>query len=370
MREKILFVGLVNMDEIKGDSNHFRKLISFMESHFDVFVISFTKKKNERYSTITFPENKFLRLVYWNISIFYLIWKNCKNNRIKKVYYREAGFVLSPFIACFLFGMKLCVEINGVAIDDLPISKKIIRFFFKIFYKLNQKFVASTGYAQLIHSHFDVPYSKIHKVSLGFDVLPKNTYANQGRFDVKTIVFIGNVVEYQGLDLFLDGYNLYVKNVEQNVNLFIIGDGTQKELLIKKVASLQLKNNVLFMPPIPSNELNAILKKCHLGISTFSQIRGSANTISALKTYDYINARLPILTSDMDEMAEFIEKEKIGEVIYNYIPSEYCDKISKCLNENFIDNTGSIYEMNYDEWVDKFSWNTRFVSIKNIILDI
>lgn len=370
MREKILFIGLVDMDEIKGDSIHFRKLTFFMESHFDVFVISFTKNNNERYSNITFPENKFLRLVYWNISVFYLIWKNCKNNRIKKVYYREAGFVLSPFIACFLLGMKLCVEINGVAQDDLQISKKITRFFFKNVYKLNHKFVASRGYAQLIHSHFDVPFSKIHKVSLGFDILPKKTYANEGRFDVKTIVFIGNVVEYQGLDLFLEGYNLYVKNIEKNVNLLIIGDGTQKELLIKKVAALQLKNNVSFMTPIPSNELNAILKKCHLGISTFSQKRGSLSTISALKTYDYINARLPILTSDMDEMAEFIEKEKIGEVICNYIPSEYCDKISKCLSDNFTYNTRTIYEMNYDEWVDKFSWNTRFGSIKNIILDL
>jgi glycosyltransferase involved in cell wall biosynthesis len=370
MKEKILFIGLVDMNEIKGDSNHFRRLTSFMEAHFDVFIISFTKKKNEKYSTITFPKNKIFRLLYWNSYIFYLIFKNYRTNRIKKIYYREAGFVLSPFIASFLLGIKLCVEINGVATDDLPMSKKITRFFFKNVYKLNHKFVASRGYAQLIHSHFDVPYSKILKVSLGFDVLPKSAYEYEDKFDVKTIVFIGSIVEYQGLDLFLEGYNLYVNNVEKNINLLIIGDGGQKEFLIKKVTELNLNDNVLFLPSIPPNKLNSILKKCHLGISTFSQKRGSPHTISALKTYDYINAKLPILTSDMDEMAEFIEGEKIGGVIYDYIPSEYCDKISKCLHNGFSDNAVSTYEMNYNQWSDKFSWNTRFDSIKNLILNL
>lgn len=368
MKEKILFIGLVDMDKLKGDSNHFKKLTTFMDVHFEVFVISFTKSENKNYSSINFPKNKLFRLLYWNISIFNLIRKNLKQNKIKKIYFRESGFVLSPYLASFLFGIKLYVEINGVTADDLPISKKITYYFFKNLYKLGHKFVASSGYAQLIHVNFAVSYNKIHIVSLGLDILPQKLNSCNSKFTKKTIVFIGNIVEYQGLDLFIDGFNIFVKTIDNSVNLLLIGEGSQKEFLLKKVFELNLKNNVSFLPPIPSNELNTLLKKCHLGISTFSQKRGNPHTISALKTYDYINASLPILTSDMDEMAEFIEREMIGEVIHNYIPLEYCNKISKCLNNDFTDNVALIYENNLNKWVNKFSWNTRFNSIKNLII--
>ncbi|ESU27265.1 hypothetical protein FLJC2902T_19680 [Flavobacterium limnosediminis JC2902] len=366
MREKIVFIGLVDMNEIKGDSNHFRKLTTFMQSHFDVFVISFTQSENKKYSTIHFPKNKLFRLIYWNFALFHLICKNYFFNGVNRIYFRESGLVISPYIASFLFRIKLYTEINGVTIDDLPISKKISKPLFRNIYKLSRKFVASKGYGELIHVNFNVPHSKIHKVSLGFDFLPQN-YDDSNKFEEKTIVFIGNVVEYQGLDMFLEGYNLYVKNVDSAVKLLIIGDGSQKEFLKQRAEELHLENNVSFLPPMSQSELNIILKKCHLGISTFSQNRGRPQTISALKTYDYINARLPILTSDMDEMCDFIKFNNIGEVISEYVPVEYSYKISKCLKIDFIENTELIYKMNLKEWGDKFSWNTRFESIKNLI---
>jgi glycosyltransferase involved in cell wall biosynthesis len=367
MKEKILFVGLVDMNKIKGDSNHFRKLTTFMEDHFETFIISFTNNTKENHATISYPKYKLLRLLYWNIYIFYLICKYYWFKQVKIIYFRESGFVISPYLASFLFNIKLYVEINGVTTDDLPISKNIIRFLFNNFYKTSHKFIASKGYAQLINSNFKVPYSKIHTVSLGFDILPQNNNNKNNKFPVKTIVFIGNIVKYQGLELFLDGYSIYVKTIDATIKFLIIGEGNQKDFLFKKVEDLNLKNNVSFLPPIPSNELHQLLNKCHLGISTFSQKRGTPHTISALKTFDYINARLPILTSDMDEMSEFIEVEKIGEVIYNYIPLEYCDKISKCLSNNFLDSVESTYEKKFKELINTFSWNTRFDSIKSMI---
>jgi glycosyltransferase involved in cell wall biosynthesis len=367
MKEKILFIGLVDINKIKGDSNHFKKLTAYMEDYFDIFIISFTKCDNKKHFKINFPKNKVIRLFYWNVHVFKLIYINHKKNNIKKIYFRESGFLLSPYLASFLFGIKLYVEINGVIADDLPIPKKIIHYFFKNIYKLGFKFIASKGYAQLLQNNFEVPNHKIHIVSLGLDILPQKMSSLNSKFVNKTIVFIGNIVEYQGLDLFIDGFNIFVRNIDNSTNLLIIGEGKQKEFLLNKVLKLNLENNVSFVSPISSTELNDLLKKCHLGISTFSQKRGKPYTISALKTYDYINAKLPILTSDMDEMSEFIKEENIGEVICNYVPLEYCDKISKCLSNNFAENTAAIYDIKLNEWTDKFSWNTRFNSIKNLI---
>lgn len=369
MKEKVLFVGLVDMNEVKGDSNHFRRLTTFMDNYFDVFVISFTKSENKKYSKINFPANKLLRVLYWNSIIFYLIFKHRLFYNVKKIYFRESGLVISPYIASFLFGIKLYVEINGVNIDDLPVSKKVSLPLFKFVYKFSKKFVASKGYGRLIHFNFDIPNSKIHTVSLGFDFLPQNFSVDDDKFYEKTIVFIGNVIEYQGLDLFLDGFNFYLRNNDDTVKLLIIGEGSQKDYLVNKVEQLGISKNVTFLSQKTQSALASILKKCHLGISVFSQNRGRRKTISALKTYDYINASLPILTSDMDEMSDFIVSNNIGKVIYDYVPEEYAAKIDGCLNDDFILNSQAAYASSIDKWGVKFSWEARFESIKKVILE-
>ncbi len=368
MKEKLLFIGLVDTNQIKGDSNHFRKLTSYMSDYCEVFIASFTNKISDKHFKIKFPKNSLYRIVYWNSIIAYLIFFNYRKNNILKVYFRESGLVISPYLICWLLNIKLFVEINGVTTDDIPIPKNISTLLFKNIYKLGTGFVASRGYSKLIHDNFDIPLKKIYQTNLGFDFNQDVSGKLIFKFPIKTIVFIGNIVEYQGIDLFLNAYYEYLKCGNSEVQFFIIGDGPQLNDLRSKVDVLQLENNVKFIAPMAQHELSELLLKCHIGISPFSNKRGKQKTISALKTYDYLNARLPILTSIMDDMSDFVIQENIGVVINLFTVDEIYNKLFICLDDGFLQKVKSEYDRKFNIYSDSFSWENRFSFIKQKIL--
>ena len=172
------------------------------------------------------------------------------------------------------------------------------------------------------------------------------------------------------MESFLDGFYKLCLETKEEINFFIIGDGPQKELLINKVNELNIKDKVKFISSVDENKLKEFLFTCHLGISPFFSNRGKENTISSLKTYDYLNARIPILTSKMDEMAAFIKAEGIGDIIYNYTEEEYKIKILRCLEDGFQEQVKNIYNLMSPIWFSQFSWDTRFNKIKNSLESI
>lgn len=369
MKEKILFIGLVDFQQNKGDSNHFRMLTTYMSNYCDIFLVSFTNKISDIHFKIKFPRNSLYRIIYWNSILVYLILLNFKKNKISKVYYRESGLVLSPYFICWVLNIKLFVEINGVTSDDLPIPKKISTLLFKNVYKLATGFIASRGYSKLVYENFDIPLEKIHQTNLGFDFNKDISDSSIIKFPIKTIAFIGNIIEYQGLDLFLDAYHKYVNFANSNVLFLIIGDGPQLQSLRRKVVDKKLEKYVKFIAPIAQHELSEILLKCHIGISPFSNKRGKQKTISALKTYDYLNAKLPILTSVMDEMSDFVIEENIGEVINYFTADEIYKKLIICLEDSFLQKVKSEYDKKFEIYRKTFSWKSRFTFIKQKIIN-
>ena len=373
MKEKIIFIGLVNMEEFKGDANHFKKLTNYMKSYYNTLIISFTKPVDENYFQIKFPQNKIMRIIYWNISILWLITLLYFKEKPKVIYFRESGLVIAPYLAKLVFNIKLFIEVHGVKIDDTPIPPKLTIFIFKLLYKLPDKFIASIGSAKLISENFGVTFHKIQIVSLGFyfdKEYTKSKICNPPGNINKKIVFIGNIIEYQGLESFIDGFYKLCLETKEDIIFFIIGDGPQKEFLINKVNELNIKDKVKFISSVDENKLKEFLFTCHLGISPFFSNRGKENTISSLKTYDYLNARIPILTSKMDEMAAFIKAEDIGDIIYNYTEEEYKNKILRCLEDGFQEQVKNIYNLMTPIWFSQFSWDTRFNKIKNSLESI
>ena len=168
MKEKIIFIGLVDMEEFKGDANHFRKLTDYMKSYYNTLIISFTKQVDKNYFQIKFPQNKIMRIIYWNLSILWLITWLYFKEKPKAIYFRESGLVIAPYLAKLVFNIKLIIEVHGIKIDDTPIPPKLTIFIFKLLYKLPDKFIASIGTAELISENFGVTLHKIQIVSLGF----------------------------------------------------------------------------------------------------------------------------------------------------------------------------------------------------------
>jgi glycosyltransferase involved in cell wall biosynthesis len=367
IKQNTIFIGLVDLSSNKGDSNHFRKLTNYMKNQFEIHVISFTDTKLDNFYKLNSSRFKFIRVLIWNLSIAIKIFQINKESKISTVYFRESGLVISPYFMCKLLGIKLIIEINGVNVDDLPFSKKLTIPLFKYLYKFSNGFVASRGYSFFIQNYFNVPPMKICKVNLGHNYNFKDGVLSFKKYEIPTLVFIGNLTRYQGLELFIKGFNEYIQNYSDHIQLFIYGDGSDKGALLKIVQDLNLTEKVKFFERVEEEDLGKILAPCHIGISPFSPNRGQLASISALKTYDYMLNKLPILTSSMDEMSDFLVGNNIGKSISIYTEIEIAKCINIILRKENLQESEKVFRNNFKKWVNDFSWDSRFEKINLFI---
>ena len=124
------------------------------------------------------------------------------------------------------------------------------------------------------------------------------------------IIYQGSVNLGRGLELaieamaFLPGYQLW-----------IVGKGDVLEELQQKVKQLRLEKQVTFWGFKPPEELWALTPQATLGLSIEEDLGGNYHYASPNKVFDYIQAQVPVLVSDLPEMRATVEEYKVGQIL-------------------------------------------------------
>ena len=75
---------------------------------------------------------------------------------------------------------------------------------------------------------------------------------------IKKILFIGRLIYYKGVSVLLDAF----KNI-QGAQLYIAGDGTLKEHLMKQAQDLGVSDNVFFLGKVSDEKIRELLNDCN-----------------------------------------------------------------------------------------------------------
>jgi len=125
------------------------------------------------------------------------------------------------------------------------------------------------------------------------------------------------LIMYQGVLNMGRGLELAIKAMQftDNVRLIIAGSGYFEKELHHLVRNLNLHEKVHFMGRIPPHELIQYTVQADLGIS-LEENKG-LNYYFALpnKLFDYIQAQIPVLVSDLPEMAFIVNHYEVGRVL-------------------------------------------------------
>ncbi|MEM9985083.1 MAG: glycosyltransferase, partial [Bacteroidota bacterium] len=122
----------------------------------------------------------------------------------------------------------------------------------------------------------------------------------------KVILYQGSVNLGRGLETaieamaFLPGYHLW-----------IVGKGDVLEQLQQRVVHLRLEQQVTFWGFKPPEELWELTPQAALGLSIEEDLGGNYHYASPNKVFDYIQAHVPVLVSDLPEMRATIEEYKV-----------------------------------------------------------
>nr|WP_238710883.1 glycosyltransferase family 4 protein [Oceanipulchritudo coccoides] len=107
-------------------------------------------------------------------------------------------------------------------------------------------------------------------------------------------VFCGAHGRANGLDSVLDAAAYLKKHACDGIKVLLVGDGHLKPHLMNRVKNEAL-SNVVFMDPLPKNQLAELISRCDCGLMSLADIEAFQFGTSPNKFFDYISCGLPVV---------------------------------------------------------------------------
>lgn len=108
--------------------------------------------------------------------------------------------------------------------------------------------------------------------------------------------------------------------------LLVIGGGDVLSVLYDLVNTLDLEDRVFFLPKMPYEELIHFTATADIGLSLDKGTNINYQLSLPNKLFDYIQARIPILASDLPEVGHIVRTYQIGEIIESHDPKHIAEK--------------------------------------------
>jgi len=183
-----------------------------------------------------------------------------------------------------------------------------------------------------------------------------------------TLIFIGHLLEKQGLQLVIDSFPNILKKLP-DIKLTIIGGGEYENELKKQVKRLNLENSVNFLGWIDSREkISVEMQKSDMGIACYKPEKNKLSNFTyyadPTKIKDYLSYGLPVLTTNVPYNAYEINSAGCGFIV------EYRkEEIEKAIID-FYKSESLIIEKKRRayQYIEKYTWNKIFDKATNEII--
>lgn len=138
-----------------------------------------------------------------------------------------------------------------------------------------------------------------------------------------------------------------------DVLLLIIGGGDVYRYLKQLAVDLKLEERVRFVDRQPYSVLMKYTAAANLGLSLDKPVGLNYTFSLPNKLFDYIQARIPVLGSNLVEVSKVIHEYKIGDTIENHDPAHIADKIMGMLSDPVRIKK---WKTNLERAADELSW--------------
>ena len=218
-----------------------------------------------------------------------------------------------------------------VEIPTYPYDKEFDYNFKQSIYRIVDKYVTKNMYKYTYRIATTNSLDKIYNIDTiqirnGVDTDSINITSSIKNNDVINFVGIANLSKWHGYDRMINGLSNYYKDkrINKEIHFYVIGEGVEKENLIRLTNRLCLNNYVHFLGAKIGKELDRIVDDMHIGVSSLALFRAGGGH-DPIKTKEFLAQGLPVIVGYNDKLVDMalpyvIKVDECDEAIdFNYI---------------------------------------------------
>jgi glycosyltransferase involved in cell wall biosynthesis len=319
-----------------------------------------------------YPKRNYETVLFKEISLFFLpigMKKAIQNKEEGTVFHFHGGFI-SQFIliAKLILKQRLSYvftphgSYNTIAMERSNLKKKWFINLFERTLVENAKALHFIGKSEIegakqlfkIENYELVPNGQnTEEVEVPSDSKKENSFpifGFCGRLDIKT----------KGLDLLLKGFSQYLDNKESKGELWLIGDGKEKDQLISLAQNLNISNQVRFLGSLYGKEKIDKMNQLDYFMLT-SRNEGLPGVVLEASVLG-----VPCIVSKATNMGDYISQNEAGITLAKNIPTAIAGAMQTASNWKSNGKMNRISENAKQMIENQFNWKTIVQNLEQL----
>lgn len=144
------------------------------------------------------------------------------------------------------------------------------------------------------------------------------------------LIYQGALNVGRGIELMIETMTLLPE-----YQLWIIGDGDITNDLHQLARKRKITERLRFFGKLPFAELHALTTQARIGFSLEEDLGANYRLATPNKIYDYIQAEVPVIVSDLPLMKQIIQKWQVGHVLIERSPEKLAELVLKTVNDDW-----------------------------------
>ncbi|MEZ4776066.1 MAG: glycosyltransferase [Bacteroidia bacterium] len=307
---KKIIIAVIN--DLSGDQRIHRIATTLAENGFDVQVVGRLLPDSQTlahrpYQThrmkLWFRKGKWFYLEY-NLRLFwYLLWQKAAIFNAN-----DLDTLGASFLAAAITGAELIYDSHEYFTEvpelvERPFTRKIwLLLEGWIFPRLKKVYTVNAMIAEIYSRKYGINVGVVRNLPFSREPISQPEHSN-------TLLYQGALNLGRGIELMIDAMQYLPEYTLQ-----IIGRGDIEAQLKQRIADKKI-NNVDFRGFIPFESLYVLTTQACLGLSLEEDLGANYRYASPNKIYDYIQANVPVLVSDLPVMRQLVESNHTGEIL-------------------------------------------------------
>lgn len=222
---------------------------------------------------------------------------------------------------------------------------------------IKNAYTVCNSIANIYFEKYGTPFQVVRNVPLAVN-FEKNAKKHSKE---KIILYQGSLNIGRGL-----GHAILSMKYIENAKLIIAGDGDIKPQLEKQVKDEKLQNKVKFTGRLTLEALAKLTTQADLGLSIEEDLGLNYHYALPNKLFDFIQAHVPVLVTNLPEMAAIVNQYKIGEITNSLKPDKLAEKITEALNNQ---EKRKIWKLNLETAAKELTWENEEKVLREIFAE-